>query len=107
MKKSQGFTLIELMIVVAIIGIFAAIFHDAYQKKKAQETNVVKYKTSSGNTVFIDCIEGYKFLTSNGDSKQMFDENKQGIRCEKDNLVKNQPTNPPEIINLKANPYKD
>lgn len=69
MKKQQGFTLIELMIVVAIIAILAAIAIPQYQNyvTRSQVTRVMG-ETGQLKTALEDCINNGKLAIGDPDT---------------------------------------
>lgn len=62
--------LLFILLIVALIAL----------PNKENEKNI--YKLSSGNKVYIDCIEGYKFISQrNSILMQIYDDEKKALRC--------------------------
>jgi prepilin-type N-terminal cleavage/methylation domain-containing protein len=82
--KQRGVTLIELMIVIAMVLIVGAI----------AATGFAGISSSSNLSVGVNgvmetrCIEGYKFIITQDNTRQILDEFGKGVKCENPNFGK-------------------
>ena len=82
--KSKGFTLIELMIVIAIIGIVISIALNLASPEVASRSGANKSSSSSGTVVSrteMKCVNGLLFKFENGTATEAKDSAGKGVKC--------------------------
>jgi hypothetical protein len=66
-----------------LVGILVFIFSIIIFVPEKKHPNM--YKLTNGKKIYAECIFGYKFLVTNNEIVQIFDEERKAIRCESKN----------------------